>query len=262
MKKIVPTILALCSVFLSIISVYASEPCFELNSITAKSGRLITIDMYAEYGDSLSAASFEFNFNSDMLEFREAKCNDNTALIKTSCTGNTIKSVYLNSNGTNISDKTCLFSLTFKTLCEGESYVDFSVSDCVNSKIERITSGQCVSAAIKVSGNSSANSSDSEKTDKSSSSSTNKGDASSKSRRGKTQNDDSNENGESTIDNLGILNPLNDNIARYIFAGIAIGAGFAGVIAAVFVLGRKSAVRKINNNDDNGQQTSTYESNK
>lgn len=89
-------------------------------------------------------------------------------------------------------------------------------------------------------------------TDKSSSASSQGSNKKSKSSRNSDKDDDSDENSESTYDNLGVLNPLKDNTARYVFAGISIGLIFALFIALVFIIGRKSAgVKKSDKNEEN-----------
>lgn len=145
MKRLMSILLPLYIIFITSITVYAAAPCFELDDVSAAKGRLIEVCMYAENGSSLSAASFSFTFNSNILEFRDAKCTNDSALIETNCIGNTVKAVYLDSYGTNVSEKVCIFKLIFKAVSSGVDYIDFTVSDCVNADIERINPGECVS---------------------------------------------------------------------------------------------------------------------
>ena len=211
----------------SLVTVFsATKVDFTLKDCSTDNNRLFTISMTADCDKKLSAASFEFTYDKSMFEFRSAKVSDDTSKISYNELDDKVKLVFLNTDGVDINNETSIFTLTFKSVKSGNGYIDFYVSDCVDSDINSIVIGKCTSAKITVNSKSSNSSSDksngSDKSGKSDSSN-------SKSERGKTEETTA----ASTYDELGQLNSFDNPNTRLLIIGVVLGAS---LIAAVMLI--------------------------
>lgn len=219
------TIFVLLSYCSFVIGFSATKVDFTLNDCSTDNNRLFTISMTADCDKTLSAASFEFTYDKSMFEFRSAKVSDDTSKISYNELDDKVKLVFLNTDGVDINNETSIFTLTFKSVKSGNGYIDFYVSDCVDSDINSIVIGKCTSAKITVnskSSNSSLNKNNSDKSDKSDSSN-------SKSERGKAEETTA----ASTYDEVGQLNSFDNPNTRLLIIGVVLGAS---LIAAVMLI--------------------------
>ena len=203
----------------------ANKVDFVLSDYNCDNNRLFTISMTADSDKKLCAASFEFTYDKSMFEFRSAKVSDKTSKIAYNELSDKVKLVFLNADGINIINGEIIFTLTFKAVKSGTGYIDFFVSDCVDSDINSIDAGKCTSAKITVNSKSEKSGSDksnsSDKSEKSESSG-------SKSERKKTEETTA----VSTYDEIGQLNSFDNPNTRLLIIGIVLGAS---LIAAVML---------------------------
>ena len=210
----------------SLITAYsANKVDFVLSDYNCDNNRLFTISMTADSDKKLCAASFEFTYDKSMFEFRSAKVSDKTSKIAYNELSDKVKLVLLNADGINIINGESIFTLTFKSVKSGTGYIDFFVSDCVDSDVNSIDAGKCTSAKITVNSKSEKSGSDksnsSDKSEKSES-------LGSKSERKKTEETTS----VSTYDEIGQLNSFDNPNIRLLIIGIVLGAS---LIAAVML---------------------------
>lgn len=216
----------------------ANKVDFVLSDCNCDNNRIFTISMTADSDKKLCAASFEFTYDKSMFEFRSAKASDKTSKIAYNELSDKVKLVFLNADGININNGESIFTLTLKAVKSGTGYIDFFVSDCVNSDINSINAGKCTSAKITV--NSKSNKSGSDKSN--SSDNAGKSESSgSKSERKKTEESTS----VSSYDEIGQLNSFDDPNTRLLIVGIALGAS---IIAAGMLV--YNIIKKIKSNSD------------
>lgn len=203
----------------------ANKVDFDLSDYNCDNNRLFIISMTADSDKKLCAASFEFTYDKSMFEFRSAKASDKASKIAYNELSDKVKLVFLNADGINIINGEIIFTLTFKAVKSGTGYIDFFVSDCVDSDVNSIDAGKCTSAKITVNSKSEKSGSDksnsSDKSEKSESSA-------SKSERKKTEETTS----VSTYDEIGQLNSFDNPNIRLLIIGIVLGAS---LIAAVML---------------------------
>ena len=143
----------LFSVFISLVifasgfSVFASESvCFTAQDISTDNNRIFTLTISGKGTEALSAVTFDFNYNSDAIEFRDADALDENSTLKAYEEPGKLKLIFLNENGVDLSEGAELFTVDFKAenLTDSEK-ISFSVSDCVNSNIESFNAsgGEC-----------------------------------------------------------------------------------------------------------------------
>ena len=243
MKKLIILCIFILIALGSTLSVFAASSInFKLSDAECGTNRLVDIDIIASCNQNLTAATFEFTYDKSMFEFRNTKSNDTNANVKSNELDNTVKTVYLCADGTDIGKGKTIFTITFKTKKAGSGYIDFNVCECVDQNVEFIQVGTCTSAKITVSGSSK----NSENIDNNSSDSGNLNSSeradnkSSKSQSSRVEMTTS----QASVNNLGNLNPINDNKINYILLGIFIGVGIVMAFAAIFVIGRKTAKTK------------------
>lgn len=254
MKKIFTLLLLAVIVFLSVFSsvftVFAADSInFKCKNESCSTNRLVTIDMIADCSKNLSAATFEFTYDKNMFEFRSVKSADNSSIVKANEQTNNVKVVFLNTYGQEIGGGKTIFSVTLKAINPGTGYLDFSVNSCVDENVKSLSVGNCTAAKITVSG---ANVISNQSNNKSSNSnnSSNKlnksnNDSDNNSYSGKSlHRDDGEGSSDSSINEMGILNPIDDKSTKFLIAGIAIGAAILGLILIAFSVGRHSAKKK------------------
>lgn len=249
MKKFFASFLSIIIIIASCITAYsASNISFSLSNASARKGRLVSIDMSASFDNYLCAALFEFTFDDSVLEFRDIKCENDNSKIETNCVGNKVKAIFLNEFGDDVSSRNVIFTITFKAVDYGTSYIDYTVSDCIDADVKSINVGSCTSGKISVTG-SSDNNSDSKNTDTETKS---KDKNSSKSKRIDDEEDET-----ADIVNLGEVNPFKIDKASYVFAGISIGLLLSIFVYVVYLFGKNSA--KHNDKSDKQDNKSNNE---
>lgn len=205
----------------------ANKIDFMLSDCNSDNNRLFTITMTADSDKKLCAASFEFTYDKSMFEFRSAKVSDKTSKIAYNELSDKVKLVFLNADGMNINYGESLFTLTFKTVKSGTGYIDFFVSDCVDSDINSIDAGNCTSAKITVNS----------KSDKSSSAKSNSSDKSGKSESSGTKSERKKAEETtfvSTYDEIGQLNSFDNPNTRLLIIGIVLGASLIAAVMLVY----------------------------
>lgn len=216
----------------------ANNVDFVLSDCNCDNNRIFTISMTADSDKKLCAASFEFTYDKSMFEFRSAKASDKTSKIAYNELSDKVKLVFLNADGININNGESIFTLTLKAVKSGTGYIDFFVSDCVNSDINSIDAGKCTSAKITVNSKSDKSGSDKSNSSDNAGKSESSG---SKSERKKTEESTS----VSSYDEIGQLNSFDNPNTRLLIVGIALGAS---IIAAVMLV--YNIIKKIKSNSD------------
>lgn len=222
MKRVASLLLCVLMMILSTTFASASEyVSFSLSNCNTDVNRLFTVSMKATGNTKLSAAIFEFSYDSGMLQFKEADADN--AKITCNDVGDTIKAVYLCTNGKELDGD--IFTVKFKALKSGKCRIGFKVYDCVNSNAEFIEVDKCTAGEIIISGSDSADTDNNSSANKEKANNSNK----KKSSVGKTETED--EATPSIVD-FGILNSVEDINIRILFIGIAIGVS---VVILAFV---------------------------
>lgn len=250
MKKLFSISIILILIFSSFVCTYAAEAVsFEITDCECDKNRLFTVDIVAKSDSKFSAGTFEFTYDKSMFEFRSAKVTDDNSRIMTNELSNSVKAVYLNANGKDIKNGEVIFTVTFKSVKSGEGYIDFTVSDCVNSNAEFIDIGKCTSAKITVSGSSSDKSSSDSSNSSNNSSSKNSKDSSNDGKSSSTRDKNQETTSDSTIDEMGLLNPIDDKSTRFLIIGIAIGVSAIVLFMLGYFITRKIFSRHKENDE-------------
>lgn len=105
MKKLFSIILILVALLqISLTSAFATTSVsFEMQNADMKPNRLFSVALSANSGNRLSAATFEFTYDPDYIEFRKVKAVNNGSKIQVNKKSGKVKVVFLNSEGQNIS---------------------------------------------------------------------------------------------------------------------------------------------------------------
>ena len=253
MKRIIVVLAALALLLPSaFVSVAAGTVSFEAESISCANNRLAEVAFTAHGSGKLCAALFTVTFDSSVLEFREAKAAKGSR-VEINPAGESVKISYLCSDGIDLSGQAELFTLTFKSCSEGVSEIAYSVFDCVDSQVESMSIGSCVSGSVTVTPNAGPQSGAENKTGSSASKSSSAA-ASSKSSKKKKRTSSSGiqETTEESITDLGNINHVIqadfDKITPMIVLCLSI------VIAAAFIcfiVLRLKSIKKNDKSDDN-----------
>lgn len=223
MKRFTIILINAIIILSSVISVNAANDIsFAMTGAECNNNRLFTVDVKAKSSDMFSVATFEFSYDRSVIEFRDVTCGDNSR-VRAYDNGKTVMVSYLCSDGIKIDDYTTIFTLKFKSISYGETNINYTVSNCVNSKVEDMPIGSCTSSLVTVKSKS-ANNKENQ----------NSGNNSSKSTSDKIDSDIYQNEG-TTIDELGVLNPDEFDNKKVIFLTIA---AFSAVAVSAFLLGR------------------------
>lgn len=141
MKKQLCLLVVLGLIFCCSFTTVAQEKIsFSAEDTSTKNNRIFTLTIKAVGNEKLSAATFDFTYNSDFIQFRQAKSQDENTKIKTSENGGKLKLIFLNEKGVDLQENPELFTIDFKAeniLVAQE--IAFKVTDCVNSNVESVS---------------------------------------------------------------------------------------------------------------------------
>ena len=152
MKKLFSIILILVALLqISLTSAFATASVsFEMQNADMKPNRLFSVALSANSDNRLSAATFEFTYDADYIEFRKIKAVNNGSKIQVNKKSGKVKVVFLNSEGQNISGGSDVLTLDFKTIKEGTAYIDYTVNQCVDSDVNFMDVGSCAASCIRI----------------------------------------------------------------------------------------------------------------
>lgn len=253
MKKLFSITLILIAVLqISLTSAFATESVsFEMQNADMKPNRLFSVALSAKSVNRLSAATFEFTYDPDYIEFRKVKAVNNGSKIQVNKKSGKVKVVFLNSDGQNISDGSEILSFTFKTLKTGTTYIDYTVEQCVNSDVNFIDVGSCTASCVRIYKNASGTvggaSISSNNNKNSTRSTTGKGGKS----KHQTEPTTVNASDDKYID----YNPIKDKQIKFFLAGMGITAGCLAVLSVAYAIGKKSAQKKAEKEKNHNDKT-------
>lgn len=152
MKKLFSIVLILIALLqISLTSAFATASVsFEMQNADMKPNRLFSVALSANSANRLSAATFEFTYDADYIEFRKVKAVNNGSKIQVNKKSGKVKVVFLNSEGQNISGGSDVLTLDFKTIKEGTAYIDYTVNQCVDSDVNFMDVGSCTASCIRI----------------------------------------------------------------------------------------------------------------
>lgn len=253
MKKLFSITLILIAVLqISLTSAFATESVsFEMQNADMKPNRLFSVALSANSGNRLSAATFEFTYDPDYIEFRKVKAVNNGSKIQVNKKSGKVKVVFLNSEGQNISGGSDVLTLDFKTIKEGTAYIDYTVNQCVDSDVNFIDVGSCTASCVRIYKNASGTvggASISSNNNKSSTrSTTGKG--------GKSKHPTEPTTVNASDDKYIDYNPIKDKQIKFFLAGMGITAGCLAVLAVAYAIGKKSAQKKAEKEKNHNDKT-------
>lgn len=131
-------------------SASASGVLFSATDVETKNNRIFTVTVSGSGPEALCAAQFDFTYNSSIIEFRSAKAADSGSAVKFHEDNGSLRLIFLNENGVDLSESPQLFTVDFKAenLTE-EQTISFTVSDCVNFSVENFAaSGKSIRVAL------------------------------------------------------------------------------------------------------------------
>lgn len=244
MKRIFALLISLLIAAISVFPALASEAVsFSCGDVSCDKNRLFYVEVRARSTDPISAATFEFTYDKNLIEFRGVSTDD-ASIVRANELENSVMAVYLCSDGKNIQSEAALFKIQFKSVDSGSCYVNFTVSDCVDSNVEKMPVGECSAALVTVSAFENSSPSGASKSNASSNSS------------GKNSGKTGKE-GElvpSTYDEFGFLNGnIDDNSTKMFIVGIVCGAVLIILLIVAFFAGKHIAEKKTRENPQNKQ---------
>lgn len=251
MKKLFSITLILIAVLqISLTSAFATESVsFEMQNADMKPNRLFSVALSAKSVNRLSAATFEFAYDPDYIEFRKVKTVNNGSKIQVNKKSGKVKVVFLNSDGQNISDGSEILSFTFKTLKTGTTYIDYTVNQCVDSDVNFMDVGSCTASCIRIYKNASGTVSGGI------SSSSNENSTQATGNGGKSKHPTEPTTVNASDDKYIDYNPIKDKQIKFFLAGMGITAGCLAVLAVAYAIGKKSAQKKAEKEKNHNDKT-------
>lgn len=240
-EKLFSIILILVALLqISLTSAFATASVsFEMQNADMKPNRLFSVALSANSGNRLSAATFEFTYDPDYIEFRKVKAVNNGSKIQVNKKSGKVKVVFLNSEGQNISGGSDVLTLDFKTIKEGTAYIDYTVNQCVDSDVNFMDVGSCTASCIRIYKNASGTVSGG------SSSSSNKNSTQATGKGGKSKHPTEPTTVNASDDEYIDYNPIKDRQIKFFLAGMGITAGCLAILAVAYAIGKKQLRRKL-----------------
>ena len=144
-------IFLICALLAPVLFVSAAENVsFYSDEAACGTNRLINVRIHAQGSKPLCAALFEIFFDASILEFRGAKAPNGSTVVSSAANGGRVKFSFLCAEGVSLSNEAVLFTVSFKTLAEGDASVSFTVSECVSTDATFLPIGSCSAGAVTV----------------------------------------------------------------------------------------------------------------
>lgn len=119
-------------------------------NITADNNRLFEIPVIVKSPKALTAATFTLKYDKSAAAFRKTTAAFPEATVKSVEKNGSVKVIFLCPNGVKVSKNSQLFSVTFKTLKQGSSFINITASDFVDSKAKNFTPPSSVKCRVSV----------------------------------------------------------------------------------------------------------------
>lgn len=218
MKRFVLLMFTVLFIIFSAVSVFAADTndvTFKTEDINCDKGRIFKVDVKAKSSEKISAVLLNFTYDRNIIEYRSIS-TDSDSLAYAYDNGSTLNVSYLCKDGKNIDNDTVILTLEFKATAEGQSNLQYTAYDCVNSSAESVEISQCSSGKVSV---------------------TKQGSEKSDTMEYKSESNESTGNSEkSSIDELGSLNgKFSDNTVFMLIVGVICGLA-VGVLCFVLYL--------------------------
>ncbi|MEE1219918.1 MAG: hypothetical protein U0L20_08355 [Ruminococcus sp.] len=151
MKKMFSIMIVIIFIIFSAYTVSANtDISFSCSDASCQINRLVEIEVTATSVKKLCAAYFEFSIDRNLFEYRKVKATNKNTTVRANDDGKRIKIMFLNTWGENISDDKPLFTITLKAINYGNSYINFTVEECVDENLKFIEIGNCKAAKIEI----------------------------------------------------------------------------------------------------------------
>lgn len=135
------------------LSVYAKDKVvFSLSGDSIDKDRLFDVDLIVNGNTSIAAVNVSLSYNSDYIEFRNISSPDKTFDVEYKTNNNKVTAIILCPYGYNFNGKAKLLSFKFKSIKSGNSNINLSVSDAVDSTPNKLSIGSVYGTNITVNG--------------------------------------------------------------------------------------------------------------
>ncbi len=119
-------------------------------NITADNNRLFEIPVLVRSSKVLTAATFTLKYDTSAIAFRKTTAAFPEATVKSAEKNGSVKVIFLCPNGVKVSKNSQLFSVTFKTLKQGSSFINITASDFVDLRAKNFTPPNSVKCRVSV----------------------------------------------------------------------------------------------------------------
>lgn len=119
---------------------------FSLPEVQCAPNRLIQVPCVATGSGKFCAGTFSFQFDKNLLEIRKVTPYKGAKAVFHQA--DTLKISYVHPDGIDLSAAPEIFTLQFKVKGEGTTPISFEVYDCVDSDVEFMQIGTCISGSV------------------------------------------------------------------------------------------------------------------
>lgn len=152
MKRLILLLLMVIFMVFSAFSVYAvntNGAVFRTNDVKCDKDRVFKVEVKADSSEILSAVLFEFTYDRNLIEYKSIS-TDTGSMVYAYDNGNTLNISYLCKNGIDVSKENTLFTVKFKSVDYGDSDMNLTAYDCVNSSAESVKISDCISGKVSI----------------------------------------------------------------------------------------------------------------
>lgn len=109
------------------------------SNVETVNNRLFDVVVYVRCTDNLSAATFELDYDSSLMEYRSVDTEIADGQVKAVNKNGKVKAVFFKGEGVAKNEKIQLFSAKFKSINFGSCDVKISATDCVNDSAKELS---------------------------------------------------------------------------------------------------------------------------
>ncbi len=138
MKKAVCVALAIVLSSFVCINVNAQSAVdIKLSCDKVQENRLFDVSFCASTDELLSGGEFEISFDSKIVEYRDAESE--VFKLKSKCEGDKITVVFASADGLDVKKSTEIFSLKFKSICNGDFDISLHSVECIDEEFNKLS---------------------------------------------------------------------------------------------------------------------------
>ncbi len=152
LKSSVCALAVVIIVVFSMTTVFCASSSLSTNNISVSNNRLFDVSVEMQSQKVLSCATFTLKYDKSAVSFRNVSSSVSNSQVKYNDKNSKVKVIFLCAGGVTINKMSQIVTVSFKSIKEGNSNINISVSDCVDNNAKNFKAPKGTVCKVSVSG--------------------------------------------------------------------------------------------------------------